>query len=83
MHPVALLDIPALMQRNQEMLGREMLLDTRCAPESAQVGSPGEMLALAILIFQWNCQPPDGRGHSVKVRDPTFVGRASWRQEIS
>ena len=37
------------------MLGREeMLLDTRCSLELAQVG---QMLALAILIFLWNWQP--------------------------
>jgi len=64
MHPVALLDIPGLMQRSKTMLGREeMLLDTRCSPESAQVGG---MLALAILIFLWNWQPQDGRGYSAK-----------------
>ena len=46
------------------MLGREeMLLDTRCNPESARAGG---MLALAILIFLWSWQPQDGRGHSMK-----------------
>jgi len=54
MHPVVLLDIPGLMQRSRTMLGREeMLLDTRCNPESAQVGG---MLAMAILIFLSNYQ---------------------------
>ena len=37
------------------------------------------MLALAILIFLWNWQPQDARGHSVKERGPTFAGRASCK----
>jgi len=79
MHPVDLLDIPGLMQRSKTMLGHEELLsDTRCSPELAQVGGT---LALAILIFLWNWQPQDGRGYSVKQRGPTFVGRASWKTE--
>ena len=70
MHPEVLLDIPALRQRSK------MLLDTKCSPESAQIGG---MLALEILIFLWNWQPQDGRGHSVKEEGPTFVGRAGWK----
>lgn len=62
------------------MLGREeLLLDTRCSSESAQAGGT---LALAILIFLWNCQPQDGRGHSMEERGPTFVasfGRVTWK----
>jgi len=64
------------------MLGHEeLLLDTRCSPESGLVGGKFALATLTLNV-PWNCQLQDGRGHS-NERDregPTFLaflGRAT------